>query len=76
MKFNPNQARSIIMDNYLSNHFSQDITSKENVSEHFSQTCSDSLKISLNWDNDVLKEIIYVADGCAIFKSGVQIFLK
>lgn len=72
MHFNQNQAREIIMTNYINNN-------KDNLSENhkkvYSTSCADLLEIDLEIDQKITN-INTNANGCAIFVASTNILKK
>lgn len=72
MHFNQNQAREIIMSNYINNH-------KDNLTENhkkvYSTSCADLLEIELEIDQKI-NSINTNANGCAIFVASTNILKK
>ncbi|WP_162848266.1 iron-sulfur cluster assembly scaffold protein [Mycoplasma anserisalpingitidis] len=72
MHFNQNQAREIIMNNYINNH-------KDNLTENhkkvYSTSCADLLEIELEIDQKI-NNINTNANGCAIFVASTNILKK
>lgn len=72
MHFNQNQAREIIMNNYINNH-KDSLT--ENHKKVYSTSCADLLEIELDIDQKI-NSINTNANGCAIFVASTNILKK
>ncbi|VEU59009.1 iron-sulfur cluster assembly scaffold protein [Mycoplasmopsis gallinacea] len=70
MRFNPNDAREIIMSNY------KKAKEHKNVFHFVSETCSDDIFLYAKFENDVLVDYDYTAKGCSVFLSATEIFLN
>ncbi|WP_117275660.1 iron-sulfur cluster assembly scaffold protein [Mycoplasmopsis edwardii] len=74
MRFNPNEAREIIMNHYMKPDNKEAL--KDDFITSFSNTCSDKLDLALSFDNDVLKDAKFNGHGCSVFLASTDILLN
>ncbi|EGS29380.1 iron-sulfur cluster scaffold-like protein [Mycoplasmopsis anatis] len=72
MDFNQNQAREIIMNNYVNNPKDNLSTNHKRV---YSTSCADLLEIDLDF-TDKINKISTASNGCAIFVASTNILKK
>ncbi|TDV23041.1 nitrogen fixation NifU-like protein [Mycoplasmopsis mustelae] len=74
MDFNPNQARESIMSHYM--HPQNKDSNLNEYQTFFSTSCSDTLKIQLTWEGEVLNDAKFDGNGCAPFVAATDMFLN
>ena len=71
----PNYRRELIMKHYMKPLLKKQSDEKETIYYHSNQ-CVDEVKIYLTIENDVVKDVFWDGQGCAVFQSSTDIFLS
>ncbi|WP_027120979.1 iron-sulfur cluster assembly scaffold protein [Mycoplasma leonicaptivi] len=74
MRFNPNQAREIIMNHYLKPQNKTNLLNPQLT--FYSSSCSDKLILDFKWENEILQDIKFDGNGCSIFLASADIFIN
>ncbi len=70
---NPNTRRKIIMKHYSNPQLKRKLINES--FSHFSTQCVDELHIKWTFKDNVLKEVYWDGQGCAVFQASTDIFL-
>ncbi|MEE3927984.1 iron-sulfur cluster assembly scaffold protein [Mycoplasmopsis ciconiae] len=76
MHFNDNLAREVIMKSYISPENKDNLENKQNIITKFSTTCADKLQYVFEVQNNVIKNLNFDAQGCAIFLASTDILFS
>ncbi|WP_330463275.1 iron-sulfur cluster assembly scaffold protein [Metamycoplasma gateae] len=69
------EKQQIIFNAYSNPKFKLDNKTGVGINEH-SQVCVDEIELNLKFENDLLVEAKYFANGCAIFISSIELVIN
>ena len=71
----PNYRRKLIMKHYMNPLLKKQSDKKETIYYHSNQ-CVDEVKIYLTMEDNIVKDVSWDGQGCAVFQSSTDIFLS